>query len=167
MRSEQRTQVKKTQFSYPDDFEQFWNAYPKHRRKGKKAAFTAWKTAKQTNLPSLDRVLEVLREQKTWPDWTKNNGQYVPLPKTWLNGGRWDDEKGNESTVRYGMGHETADERRRRKNMEAIEKTVAGVNNSSRPDENGWIHPEGENGQQGDSGKSTSGFVGDLSRIWD
>jgi hypothetical protein len=27
-------------------------------------------------------------------DWTKNNGQYIPLPATYLNGRRWEDEPG-------------------------------------------------------------------------
>ncbi|TBV01264.1 hypothetical protein DNK34_21550 [Pseudomonas dryadis] len=26
------------------------------------------------------------------PDWLKDNGQFVPLPASWLNGKRWEDE---------------------------------------------------------------------------
>jgi hypothetical protein len=33
---------------------------------------------------------------KVWKNsqqWTKDNGQFIPMPATWLNGRRWEDEQ--------------------------------------------------------------------------
>ena len=70
-------------------FNDFWDAYP--NKKGKKAAFAAWKKAKVTaDLHA--KLLSAIRLQKTSAQWQKDNGQYIPNPATWLNQGRWDDE---------------------------------------------------------------------------
>jgi len=37
-------------------------------------------------------IKENLRKQKNSDDWTRNDGQYIPYPATWLNGQRWEDE---------------------------------------------------------------------------
>jgi hypothetical protein len=42
-----------------------------------------------TLLPAMERTL---KRQKNSHDWTKENGQYIPNPATWLNQGRWMDE---------------------------------------------------------------------------
>lgn len=70
------------------EFEQFWQAYP--RKVGKKAALKAWHAAKDK--PDLLRILSALAAAKQSPDWTKENGKFIPHPATWLNQGRWDDE---------------------------------------------------------------------------
>ena len=71
------------------DFEAFWKEYPK--KKGKIAAAKAWKNA--TTKPDVTTILAAVRKQKTWTDWIKDRGQFIPLPATWLNQGRWDDER--------------------------------------------------------------------------
>lgn len=70
-------------------FDRFWEAYP--RKKGKEAARRAWdKLAPDL---ALCRVMSAaLAEQKKSKDWTKDGGQYIPYPATWLNGKRWQDE---------------------------------------------------------------------------
>lgn len=70
------------------EFEQFWTQYP--RKAGKKAAWKAWKAAKDK--PDLARILAALERAKQSPDWTKDHGKFIPHPATWLNQGRWDDE---------------------------------------------------------------------------
>jgi hypothetical protein len=70
------------------DFDLFWKSYP--RKVGKKAAFQAWKKAKDR--PPIESILKSLEAQKASIDWTKEGGQYVPHPKSWLNAGRWSDE---------------------------------------------------------------------------
>lgn len=70
----------------PTGFDDFWNAYPKKR--GKDAARKAWRKAK----PPLDAVLKALEWQTASADWTKDNGQFIPHPSTYLNQGRWQDE---------------------------------------------------------------------------
>ena len=85
--------------TYKGDFETFWNEYPK--KIGKKAAFVAWQRAKDK--PSIDLIISVLRKQSASEQWTKDRGQFIPNPATWLNQGRWDDyisvDKSNTSKM--------------------------------------------------------------------
>jgi len=72
---------------YVDDgFNQFWEAYPK--KVGRDAALKSWEKVK----PSIDDVINALAWQKRTDQWSKNNGQYIPNPSTYLNQGRWKDE---------------------------------------------------------------------------
>lgn len=67
----------------------FWNAYEK--RRCKKDARIAW--AKLDPSPELiERICEALRWQFRQPDWVKEDGQYAPLPATYLRNERWTDE---------------------------------------------------------------------------
>lgn len=73
-----------------DAFDSFWTAYPK--KVGKLDAQKAWKL-KKCNVIA-ERIMAKLAEMaKSW-DWTKDGGQYVPNPATWLNRGGWEDEAG-------------------------------------------------------------------------
>ena len=67
-------------------FDAFWNAYPK--KVGKQDAKKAFKNVK---VP-LDTLLTAIEQQKRGSQWTRDNGQYIPNPATWLRQGRWDDE---------------------------------------------------------------------------
>lgn len=70
-------------------FEQFWKAYPRKVAKG--AARKAW--AKLNPPPALQhKITQALAWQRTQEQWTKDGGQYIPHPATWLNHERWDDE---------------------------------------------------------------------------
>ena len=71
---------------YPEDFLEFWKSYP--RKIAKKDAYKAWK--KQN--PPLEDCLKTLEWQIKSDDWTKEKGQYIPHPATWINDGRWQDE---------------------------------------------------------------------------
>lgn len=68
------------------EFEKFWSAYPK--KVGKQAAKKAFSRVK---VP-VETLLAALERQKCSAQWSKDNGQYVPNPATWLNQGRWEDE---------------------------------------------------------------------------
>ena len=76
------------------DFDAFWTVYP--RKVGKGAARKAW--AKAT-LPALDVVLNAVEAQADSEQWRREGGQFVPLPATWLNQTRWEDEPGPVRTV--------------------------------------------------------------------
>lgn len=78
------------------NFEKFWSAYPK-------------KTAKQQALKAFEKlnpdekllntILSSLEQHKRSVQWTKENGQFIPYPATWLNGRRWEDEtQGNTAS---------------------------------------------------------------------
>lgn len=70
-------------------FEVFWKAYP--RKTGKDAARKAF-ARRNPSQELLDKMLAAIEQQKQSAQWQKNNGQFIPLPTTWLNQGRWDDE---------------------------------------------------------------------------
>lgn len=68
------------------DFERFWSAYPKKvGRKKAKEAFS------KVGVP-VELLVDAVESQKHTPQWTKDNGQYIPHPATWLNQSRWEDE---------------------------------------------------------------------------
>lgn len=75
---------------FDSDFDLFWIAYPK--KVGKEAARKAWKKER----PNLTIVLQALDWQRESKQWTKDNGQYIPNPATYLNQGRWQDEPERE-----------------------------------------------------------------------
>lgn len=70
-------------------FAEFWTAYP--NKVAKDAAWRWWLKHKPT-AELLQEMLTALRWQVTQEAWTKDRGQYVPYPTTWLNAGRWKDE---------------------------------------------------------------------------
>lgn len=72
-------------------FEQFWNAYPKNRRKKKEAARKAWRKL-NPDLVLCRIMAAALERDKQSRDWLKENGAYIPYPSSWLNGRRWEDE---------------------------------------------------------------------------
>jgi len=71
------------------DFEIFWKAYPRKKNKG--AALKAWRKLKKS-LPPLEKLIAIIEEQKKSTDWTKDAGQFIPYPATWLNASGWEDE---------------------------------------------------------------------------
>ena len=71
-----------------DAFAQFWNAYPNH--KDKKRAESAF--AKAIRKVDLETMLAAIDAQKRTDGWIKENGRFIPMPSTWLNGERWNDD---------------------------------------------------------------------------
>jgi hypothetical protein len=70
-------------------FDLFWSKYP--RRTAKAEARKAWaKLNPSQELVAL--ILMALDWQREQPSWTKDDGQYIPHPATWLRGERWEDE---------------------------------------------------------------------------
>jgi len=72
------------------DFDAWWKAYPS--KVGKDAALKAWKARR--DLPPVSEMIEKLEEQKTWAKWLDG---FIPNPSTYLNQGRWQDEKPQEN----------------------------------------------------------------------
>ena len=81
---------KKTTQELPDpDFEAFWALYPKKKSKGD--AKKAWAQIK----PSGELVSAIMAKLKLLTashEWTKENGEYVPYPASWLRAEGWEDE---------------------------------------------------------------------------
>lgn len=67
-------------------FLQFWSIYPK--KVDKKGSFRAFK-----NIPKLKEqfpgIIKALEIQKDSDQWTKNHGQFIPNPTTYIHQERW------------------------------------------------------------------------------
>lgn len=70
-------------------FDEFWTAYP--RKVSKPAARKAFDKIKPDD-ELLKTMLTAIAKQKLSDQWTKDNGNYIPYPATWLNNQRWLDE---------------------------------------------------------------------------
>jgi hypothetical protein len=99
---------------YTKDFLAFWAVYP--RKDKKKDAMKAWKKAEDR--PDIDSLLAIVEEQKA--SGCLRDPQYCPLPTSWLNGGRWEDE--NDKRIVEVPRNETAIEGAHRRNKEALER---------------------------------------------
>ena len=86
--AEEDTEAEKHPPPAASAFDAFWKSYP--RKVGKKAAEKAWLRARDK--PALEVILAALDVQKKCDQWTKEGGQFIPYPATWLNQGRWNDE---------------------------------------------------------------------------
>ena len=71
-----------------DPFDTFWREYPRKVGKGDARK----KFAKALTKTSFDNLMAALQRVKASAQWTKDGGQFVPHPATWLNQERWDDE---------------------------------------------------------------------------
>ena len=78
-----------TPAQHEEAFGAFWTAYP--NKKAKPAALKAF-TKLKPDTALLDEMLKAIATQKQWAQWQKDNGQYIPMPSTWLNQRRWEDE---------------------------------------------------------------------------
>lgn len=70
-----------------DAFDNFWKAYPRHVAKDK--ARSAFRKVPKSEVPALMAALE---QHKRSEQWTKDGGQFIPHPATFLNQQRWTDE---------------------------------------------------------------------------
>jgi len=82
--------VATTNKNYNDEmFTQFWEVYPK--KVGKDKCFN-WFNSRKVSQDFVDDVVLAIHNQKKSEQWSKNGGQYIPNPYTWLNRGGWNDE---------------------------------------------------------------------------
>lgn len=71
--------------TYSPEFEQFWAAFPKVRRVGKKGAYAKWQQVLRKGEATFEEIMEGLERYKA--GW---NPAYYHMPTTWLNKGLWD-----------------------------------------------------------------------------
>jgi hypothetical protein len=69
------------------DFLLFWDAYPRKEAKPK-----AWKAWKKAPLPAMEVILTAVRRQRESAQWKKEEGQFIPMPATWISNNRWEDK---------------------------------------------------------------------------
>lgn len=84
----------------PDDFTDFWKAYPK--KSSKPQALKAWKAkSKAKALPALSELLTAIERWKTTRQW--QDKAFIPNPATFINNEKWaDDIPENNSHSAYG-----------------------------------------------------------------
>lgn len=73
----------------PQGFADFYEAYP--NKKARPRAVRAWEKIESAHL-LLPRMLSAIESSRKSPTWTKNGGQFIPHPATWLNERRWEDQ---------------------------------------------------------------------------
>ena len=81
--------------THEERFEIFWQAYP--RKIGKGAARVKFVAAMKSKTPSeknelTEDMINTIELFKGSPQWSKDNGAYIPHPATWINQERWHDE---------------------------------------------------------------------------
>ena len=81
--TKKKTREHTTASIYPDEFEEFWRAYPK--RTGKKAALRRWREAVKTTEPALiaAKAAEYARSV------AGTEKRYIKNPEGWLSAGRY------------------------------------------------------------------------------
>jgi hypothetical protein len=93
-REEKRRKEKKDQnpaanAALPSGFSDFWSWYP--RKQGKGAVLKIWERLRP-NAELLEKMRVAIEAQRRTEGWQKERGQFIPMPATWLNQQRWEDE---------------------------------------------------------------------------
>jgi len=70
-------------------FDEFWQGYPK--KSAKPVARRAWDKLGVDALLSA-QIVQAVENFKRTEQWMKDGGQFIPMPATWLNQRRWEDE---------------------------------------------------------------------------
>lgn len=88
-----KTNTKNTPHNPPrgaeERFDRFWSAYPK--KVAKPAARKAFDRLKPDD-GLIGLMLAALEKHKATDQWTRDGGQFIPNPATWLNQKRWEDD---------------------------------------------------------------------------
>ena len=58
----------------------------------------------------LKRIIKAVENQKKDEKWLRDGGRYIPMPATWLNQERWDDEITQLAEANNGRSKSVADE---------------------------------------------------------
>ena len=77
-------------------FDSFWKSYPK--KEGKGACKKIWARLRPSK-QLLEVMLGAVEDQKSTEKWKKDGGQFIPMPATWLNQERWEDEIKKTKTI--------------------------------------------------------------------
>jgi hypothetical protein len=78
------------------NFDRFWSLYPK--KVDKQGALRSFKKIDV----DVEVLIKALENHKRSAQWTKDGGQFIPNPTTWLNQRRWETELPEDRTVPQG-----------------------------------------------------------------
>jgi len=79
----------KVKTSCEESFDRFWRVYPKKEKK--QETLKAWLKLKPDE-ELAERIIKEVERRKQSYDWTKQKGAFVPMPSTYVNQRRWEDE---------------------------------------------------------------------------
>jgi alpha-beta hydrolase superfamily lysophospholipase len=86
--------------SQDEGFNQFYQLYPK--RVAKPAALKAWRSQK-VKQEEVQAILKDVAAKKNSADWKKEEGKFVPMPSTYLNQRRWEDQPAQVINIMRGV----------------------------------------------------------------
>ena len=73
----------------PPGFVRFWETWPSHHRKAdKQKCIRKWITHDLEALTEI--IVQDVMRRRTSLDWTKDNGQFIPAPLSYINKGAWE-----------------------------------------------------------------------------
>lgn len=72
-----------------DEFDLFWDAFPKKKAKGD--CRKAWKQTQKIR-PPITELLAAIKAASHTEQWMRDDGQFIPYPATWLRREQWTDE---------------------------------------------------------------------------
>lgn len=90
IRLDKKREQKEFKKEIEDLFTDFWKVYP--NRVGKSKALSSWKNTIKTSEQAQLVINHVKTRAVFDAQWIKDGGQYVPLPATFINQQRWEDE---------------------------------------------------------------------------
>ena len=104
--AEEKTKARKpfSSIHQQEVFELWWSRYPKKKSKGN--AEKAWAKINPSAELS-EKILFALAAAVKSYDWTKEEGEYIPYPASWLNAKGWEDEY---TEAKAGKGKGQADD---------------------------------------------------------
>lgn len=92
---EKEKEINKEKEKEKESFELFWKEYPK--KQGKGLCLKIWQKLNPSK-ELLEKILKTISIFKESEQWKKEKGKFIPMPSTWLNQGRWDDELGEQKS---------------------------------------------------------------------
>lgn len=101
----------KKHIPYTKDFETFWRAYP--RKTGKGAAWNSWRRLNGSKPDDMEIILNAIDQHRRTEQWNRDGGQYIPLPATWLNQRRWEDDPESAKQMSLDLIRAELEERKR------------------------------------------------------
>jgi uncharacterized protein YdaU (DUF1376 family) len=74
------------------EFQEFWNAYPEHRRTKLITAQREW-VAMTHQRPPFSEIMAALSNHKASEDWSRDGGKFVPSAVNWITEQAWHERK--------------------------------------------------------------------------
>jgi hypothetical protein len=120
--SAQKAKARKKQpaDAYSADFESFWSLYPRRDGKGKAAEMWERLTIDQKRRAYLGLKKQLPALEAKMKD---DGGKYCPMPSTWINQSRWDDDPvvSKSASPRTGQ-YRTVDEKQKESDRAYLKK---------------------------------------------